>query len=253
MSTTNSVTELCELVVRVKAAPDQDGELDCLVELRLALGDIELEDETCEISISKLTIALDLEGVSEVLGSRYGEPRKMPVEMERTVIQTNTSGKSFKASGAAKIDMTGPALGASISGDAEIGVRREATLRAQDTFLHQHVTAAPNLRWEVREHDDGVLRGTYLDGQRLLRVTRAERANRSALIARATVKQKDVSIDQVVHSALALRFFRRPDVTRRRLMDIFIKKTLDAAIRGGGKFAGQIVLSKAEIDLADED
>lgn len=253
MSTTNSVTELCELVVRVEAAPDRDGELDCLVELRLAAGDIELEEETCEISISKITIALDLEGVSEVPGSRYGEPRKTPVEMERAVVQTNTSAKGFKASGAAKFDVTGPALGASISGDAEIVVRKEATLRSQDTFLHQHVTAAPNLRWEVREHDDSVLRGTYLDGQSLLRVTRAERANRSALIARATVKQKDVSIDQIVHSALALRYLRRPDATRRRLMDIFIKKSLDAAIRGGGKFTGQIVLSKAEIDLAHEE
>lgn len=253
MSTTNSVTELCELVVRVEAAPDRDGELDCLVELRLAAGDMELEDQTCEVSISKLTIALDLEGVSEVPGSRYGEPRKMPVEMERTVVQTNTSTKGFKASGAAKFDVTGPALGGSISGDAEIGVRKEATLRSHDTIFHQHVTSAPNLRWEVREHDDGVLKGTYLEGQSLLRVTRAERANRSALIARATVKQKDVSIDQVVHSALAMRFFKRPDATRRRLMDIFIKKTLDAAIRGDGKFTGQIVLSKAEINLADED
>lgn len=253
MGTINSITELCELVVRIEASPDRHGELDCLVELRIAPGDIELEEETCEVSISKLTIALDLEGVSAVPGSRYGEPRKTPVEMERTVVQTNTTDKKFKASGAAKLDVTGASLGASISGDAEVGVRKEATLRSQDTFQHQHVTAAPNLRWEVCEHDGGVLKATYLEGQSLLRVTRAERANRSALIARATVKQKDVSIDQVVHSALAMRFFKRPDATRRRLMDIFIKKTLDAAIRGDGKFTGQIVLSKAEIDLADED
>lgn len=254
MSTRNAVTELCELVVRVEPTPGGGGELDCLVELRLAAGDVDLEDEACEISISKLTLSLDLEGMSAVPGSRYGEPRKAPtVEMERTVTQTNSSRRGFKAAGAAKLDVTGPALGASASGEVQIAVQKETILKAQDSVMHRHVTALPNLRWEVREQDDGILRGTYLDGDSLLRVMRSERANRTALIAQARVRQRDVSINQVVHSATALDFFKKQSTTQRRLLGIFIKKSLDAAIRGNGKFTGEIILSAAHVDVTDEE
>lgn len=253
MSTSNFVTEICELVVRVASTVDREGELECLVELRLAGDDIELGDEACEVSISKLTIALDLEGVSAVPGTRYGEPRKVPVELERIVVQTNNASKTFKLAGGAKLDVTGPTLGVSTTGDLQVGVEKVTTLKSHDTLIHRHVTALPNLRWEVREHDDGVLRGTYLEGDCLVRLTRAERVNRSAVVARATVKQRDVKISQVMQSAVSLPFFRRQNHTQRKLMELFIKKTLDAAIRGAGKFSGEIILSAAEVDVASEE
>ena len=97
MNTRNAVTELCELVIRVEPSAANEGELDCIVELRVASGDVDLGDETCEISISKLTLSLDLEGSTPVPGSRLGEPRKQPIsEMDRVVTQENEVATSFK-------------------------------------------------------------------------------------------------------------------------------------------------------------
>ncbi|CAM3299617.1 hypothetical protein PANO111632_12985 [Paracoccus nototheniae] len=49
MNTRNAVSELCELVIRVEPSAARECELDCIVELRLASGDVDLCDETCEI------------------------------------------------------------------------------------------------------------------------------------------------------------------------------------------------------------
>lgn len=121
MNTTNAVSELCELVVRVEPSSARENELDCLVELRLASGDLDLGDETCEISISKLTLSLDLEGASPVPGSRYGDSRRPPTtELDRVVTQKNHVAKGFRASANATLDTTGPSLGASASGEMAI-------------------------------------------------------------------------------------------------------------------------------------
>lgn len=252
MTTRNHVTELCELVVRVEPSQGTAGELSCNVELRLASGDIDLGGEVCEVSISRLTVALDLEGLTAVPGSRYGEPRRPSVvEQERVTTQKNDASRSFKAAAGATLDMAGPSLGASASGEVRAEVHKETVLKSEDRFVHNTVAALPNLRWEVREVDDRRLQGTYLEGDCLLRLTPAERANRSAVVARTTVKQRDVSIDQVVASAVSFEFFKKMSNTKRKLMELFIKKSLDSALQGSGKFTGEITLSVAEVDVAE--
>lgn len=252
MNTRNAVTELCELVIRVEPSAAHEGELDCIVELRLASGDVDLGDETCEISISKLTLSLDLEGSTPVPGSRFGELRKQPItEMDRVVTQENDVATAFKASANANLDITGPSLGASASGEHKASVRRETVLTAHDRFVHHRVKALPNLRWEVRESDDSRLDGTYLESDSLLRFTRAERANRTALLARATVRQRDITIGQVVKDTISWKCFERFSTAQRRLLDIFIAKSINSALRGRGKYVGEITLSSAHIELPD--
>ncbi|HMQ97035.1 hypothetical protein [uncultured Paracoccus sp.] len=254
MNTTNAVSELCELVVRVEPSSARENELDCLVELRLASGDLDLGDETCEISISKLTLSLDLEGASPVPGSRYGDSRRPPTtELDRVVTQKNHVAKGFRASANATLDTTGPSLGASASGEMNASVQRDTVLTSRDLLVHHRVKALPNLRWEVREADDSPLNDTYLESDSLVRFARAERANRTTVLARATVRQRDVAIDQVVKDKLSLRYFTRISRTQRRLMEIFILKSIDSALRGTGKYVGEITLSSANIQLPDEE
>lgn len=254
MNTTNNIAEICELGIRIRPSASIEGELDCIAELRLCSGDVELGEETCEIAISKMTLSLDIEGLKPVPGSRFNEPRKQPVaQMERTVTQTNSAGKAFKASAGINFDSTTPSFGASAAGELHGSSQRETVLKAVDCFEHQLVKARPNLRWEVREADDSPLDGTYLESDSLVRMSRCERANRSTLVARATVKQRDVSIKQVMRDAVSLKFFKRISTTQRRLMDIFIAKSIDAALRGSGKYSGEITLSASTIDLPHEE
>ncbi|TJZ90587.1 hypothetical protein FA743_14395 [Paracoccus gahaiensis] len=254
MNTRNAVSELCELVIRVEPSAARECELDCIVELRLASGDVDLGDETCEISISKLTLSLALEGATPVPGSRFGEPRRQPTsEMDRVVTQGNDVATAFKASAKANLDITGPTLGSSASGQVEASVRRETVLTTHDRLVHHRVKAMPNLRWEVREADDSQLDGTYLESDSLVRFTRTERANRTAVLARATVKQRDVTIGNVVRDPISWRYFKRFSTTQRRLLDIFIAKSIDSALRGSGKYVGEITLSSANIELPDEE
>ncbi|RDD68373.1 hypothetical protein [Paracoccus versutus] len=254
MNTTNNITELCELGIRIRPSKTIEGELDCIAELRLCSGDVELGEETCEIAISKMTLSLDVEGLEPVPGSRFGEPRKQPVtEMERTVTQTNSAGKTLKASAGANLDSTTPSFGISASGELQGSSQYETVLSSVDRFEHQRVKARPNLRWEVREPNDAPLDGTYLESDSLVRMSRSERANRAAFVARATVKQRDVAIKQVMQDAASLNFFKRLSTTQRRLMDIFIAKSIDAALRGSGRYSGEITLSSSSIELPHEE
>jgi hypothetical protein len=215
---------------------------------------VELGDESCEISISKMTLSLDIEGLSPVPGSRFGEPRKQSVtEMERTITQTNSAGKGFKASAGMKLDSTTPSFGASAAGEMHGSSQRETVLMAVDRFEHQRVKARPNLRWEIREADDSPLDGTYLESDSLVRMSRSERPNRTTFVARATVKQRDVSIKQVMRDAASVKFFDRLTKTQRRLMEIFIAKSIDAALRGNGRYSGEITLSSSIVDLPHEE
>lgn len=134
--------------------------------------------------------------------------------MERTVTQTNSVGKAFKASAGMNLDSTTPSFGASAAGELHGSSQRETVLTAVDRFEHQRVKARPNLRREVREADDSPLDGTYLESDSLVRVSRSERANRSTLVARATVKRKDVSIKQVMRDAASFIGSRKIGSTR---------------------------------------
>ncbi|MFD1483615.1 hypothetical protein [Paracoccus nototheniae] len=187
-------------------------------------------------------------------GSRFGEPRKQPIfEMDRVVTQRNDVATAFKASAKANLDIIGPSLGASASGEVEASVRRETVLTAHDRLVHHRVKALPNLRWEVSEADKSQLDGTYLESDSLVRFTRTERANRTAVLARATVRQRDVAIGNVVKDLISWKYFERFNTTQRRLLDIFIAKSIDSALRGSGKYVGEITLSSANVKLPDEE
>lgn len=251
MKTTNSIPEICELGIRIEAASNQEGDLVCVAELRLHNGDIPLGDEVCEVSVSKLTISIDLEGLEAVPGSRHGEPRRPnATRIDRTITQTNAAGKSYKAASDVCFNDTLPSLRASAGGEISGSTARETALTVNDQAEHLRVRAIPSLRWEVTEPDGAQLSGTYLDGESLLGLARAERANRSSLSVSVRVKQRDLNIKQDIAGSSSLNFFSRLGNTQRRLLDIFISKSLSAALNGGGKYLGEIKLSDhfGEID-----
>lgn len=254
MKTTNSMPEICELGIRIVSAPDQEGHLLCVAELRLHNGDIQLGDEVCEVSVSKLTISIDLEGLEAIPGSRHGEPRRPnSTRIDRTVTQTNAAGKSYKAASDASLSTTIPLLRASAEGEISGSTARETALTVNDHDEHLRVRAIPSLRWEVSEPDGAQLSGTYLDGESLLGLAKGERANRSSLSVNVRVRQRDINISQVMTGVSSLNFFNRIGNTQRRLLDIFIAKSLSAAVSGGGKYLGEIMLSDHSGEIQDEE
>ncbi len=254
MNTTNSIPEICELGIRIVSAPDQEGCLICAAELRLHNGDIQLGDEVCEVSVSKLTISIDLEGLEPVPGSRHGEPRRPnATRIDRTVTQTNAAGKSYKAASDASLNTTTPALRASAGGEISGSTAHETALTVHDQDEHLRVRAIPSLRWEVSEPDGAQLSGTYLNGESLLGLARAERANRSSLSVRVGVRQRDLNINHVVTGVASLNFFNKIGNTQKRLLNIFITKSLSAAVSGSGKYLGEIILSDHSGEIRDEE
>lgn len=254
MKTTNSMPEICELGIRIVSAPFQEGHLYCVAELRLHNGEIPLGDEVCEVSISKLTISIDLEGLEAVPGSRHGEPRRPnATRIDRTITHTNAAGKSYKAAADAYLNTTIPVLTASAQGGISGSTARETALIVNDQDEHLRVRAIPSLRWEVSEPDGAPLSGTYLGGESLLGLAKAERANRSSLSVNVRVRQRDLNVRQVMTGASSLIFFSRICNTQRRLLDIFIAKSLSAAVSGGGKYLGEIILSNHSDEIQDEE
>ncbi len=254
MATINSVPEICELGIRIEPASDQSGHVRCVAELRLFNGDIPIGDEDCEISISRATISIDLEGLSPLQGTRYGEPRKPnAVPIEKGVKQAKVADRSFKAGGEVRLDNSKPNLKLGVGGGIKGSATSETTLSSLETIEHLRVRAIPNLRWEIREAEDTPLDGTYLDGESLVELTKLEHANRSSLGVTLKVKQRDLEIKQGMSGDLSPKFFARFTNNQRRLLDIFIAKSLSAAVSGRGEYRGEISLSEHTDELFNEE
>jgi len=108
------------------------------------------------------------------------------------------------------------------------------------------VTARPNLRWEISEPKDEFLDGTYMEGQQLFAAALSGKSNRTACTISLKVRQRDLVINQVIRNESALSFFQSLSESQRRLIDIFIAKSLSEATYGNRRYVGEIVLSEAE-------
>jgi hypothetical protein len=253
MKTTNSIPEICELDIRICQPEDQDGDFRCVAEFRLFKGDIPLGDDECEITICKAMISLEVEGLSPAQGTRYGEPRK-PNAVSITKSANRQTSRSTNYRTSADVDIEPPKLhlkagaGTSVSGSSEAGT----DLKYDDCYEHLRVRALPNLRWEVSEPDNSPLDGTYLEGDDLIRLQKADRANRASFRAFVTVKQRDIDIKQIHLDNASVSFFSRLDKNQRRLLDIFIAKSLSSALNWGKKYRGEIKLSEHNCEVVIE-
>lgn len=248
---TNRLPEVCELGIRIDQLEEEGGDLHCVAEFRLFKGDLTLGDEECQISISKAMISIELEGLSPTPGTRYGEPRKKnSVQIRKSVTKQTSRGSSYKASGDLGVSTFSLRGKATASGEYYSSSEAGTAVEATDTFEHLRVRALPNLRWEVSEPDGEPLDGTYLEGDGLVKLQRADRANRTSFCAWVTVKQRDLVIKQITLGTSSQGFFGRLNTTQRRLLDIFIAKSLSSALNWGGNYCGEIKLSEHFIEVA---
>lgn len=238
----NSIPDLCELLVRLVEDPEDSSALLCLVDLRIANGEIPLGDEDCRVGFQRLTVSVDTEGVAINPGSRFGEPKKNnSVTISQTVTNQGNKKKGWKTSGG--VNQTGvPLVKAEAEGECSSGQMTQSILK--DEFSDLRVKARPNGKWEVSEPNGGVLDGTYLEGDQLFSSSPFEGANRSGVTLQVKVKQRDLSVNKLMRNDLGFSFFNRLSEGDKRLVDIFIAKTLSKAVYGKRKYMGEIVLSE---------
>lgn len=250
MSNKNSVSDLCELGVRTVRDETGAEEFHCVAELRLASAELPIGDDDCEVSVSRATIVVDLEGLAPRPGSRFGEPkRKNAVEINKTIKKEVSAGTSFR--GEAGIGLTPSSFDARIGARAAFDAASEtnATIEANETLEHLRVKALPNLRWDVSEYDGTALTDTYLAEDTLVTVNKSDRSNRCSVTTSVTVKQRHLEIRPIEQK----RFSNLRGNNKQRLLDIFVAKSLSAAISAGGGYRGEIKLSETNVEVRDED
>lgn len=246
MSVENSLPDLCELVVSFVEHPDSSNTLQCLVDLRVSSSEIPLGDEECEVSFRRLILSIANEGMKVKPGSRFGEPRKNnAVSKQRQVSKSNESSRSRQWK-----------IGGKSSGkpEGEVGLggcKNDTTLSletANEEEPHIRVKARPNDKWEISEYENEVLDGTYLEEHTLFEAELTQQANRVATTIELKVKQRDLAINQIMRNESAVSFFSKLSENQRRLVDIFIAKSLSNSVYGDRKYIGEIILSSYEFE-----
>ncbi|WGT48902.1 hypothetical protein [Thioclava nitratireducens] len=248
MKTENSIPEICELGIRLDQVETVKGDLRCIAEFRLYNGDLPIGDHECQVSISKATISIELEGLEPSPGTRFGEPRKNNSVPVKSVTTRETS-RSGAVNFAGSASLKGAKGSASAKFDASS--QEGKAVEADDSYEHLRVRALPQLRWEVSEHDGKALDGTYLEEDQLVALQRTDRANRTSFRASVTVKQRDLLIAQIADSERAVDFFSRLNTSQRRLLDIFIAKSLSSALNYKTPYRGEIKLSEHVSEVPD--
>lgn len=250
LATINSFPDLCELEATVSLdTQDAADNLRLLIDLRIAPGEITLGDHDCEISFTKVTISVSREGLDIVPTTRFGEPLKTnEVTSSKSVTKTDTTSSSMfgKLAGGLK---SGPV--AEVEAEKKRTKTGEAVETRTDEYKHLRVKARPNGRWEVAEYDGGRLDGTYMEQMPLFEAVPANGANRSSVEVTLKLKQKDLKIDTDQESMKPNNFFDRFSENHRRLIDIFIAKSLTEAVYGSGSYTGQITLSQYDYQYED--
>lgn len=251
MKMINSVPEICDLAIRIDQPEEEDGDLKCVAEFRLFKGDLPIGDEECEISISKAMISIDLAGLSPVPGTRYGEPRhNNSVRITKNFAKQTSRGKSYRLSAEANASASSLLPKVTASGEVHGSSKAGTDVQATDTTEHLRVRALPSLRWEVSEPFGDILDGTYLEEDQLVKLQKSDRANQISFCAWVTVKQRDLAINQITLGVSSVSFFARLSTTQRRLLDIFIAKSLSSALNWGGNYRGEIKLSEYVTEVA---
>lgn len=250
--TNNSIPEICDLDIRIDQSTPDDG-LSCVTELRLINGEIPIGDEDCDVSLSKLTISVDVAGLIPIPGTRYGEPRKQNrVLVDKSLDQTQTGSSGFRLGMDVELNGSMPFVKLDVGVATSKKTERVAKAVAKEKFEHHRVRAIPNLSWEVSEYDGTALDGTYLDNDQLVGLTRAAGANQTLFEAKISVKQRHITIRPLESSTLSTSVLAKFDDTKKRLMDIFIAKSLSAAVSRERRYSGEIMLSSFRTEIDEE-
>lgn len=249
MKSKNSISDLCELGVRTVDAGNEAKEFHCIAELRFTVAELPIGDDDCEVKISQATIVVDLEGLEPKPGTRIGEPKKNnAVELTKTMRKDVSSQFSRHADAAVQMSLAAFGTGANANVAFDATTSNNATIEAREKQEFFRVRALPNLVWKVSEYDGAALSDTYLSEDTLLTVNKSDRANRCSVTTSVKVKQRHIEIKAIGPRSM----LKKLSTNQKRLLDIFIAKSLSAAVSAGGSYRGEIKLSETLSEVFGE-
>lgn len=249
----NNFPDICEFDLRINNKSDRSADFDCLADFRVRAEDILLGGEECEVSFVKATISLHLEGFMPIPGSRFGEPKKVNVVERAEECRAATSnGQDVSIGGGLKAGISGLIANGDLNYKGSKSVKQESLTQLNFSSNHYRVKAIPNLKWEIAEHDGSMLNETYLESDQLVSLTEISKANRRMVSVDVSVKQRDLRIE-MVRKGVAVGVLGIMNNTQRRLLDIFIAKSINSRIPGAGQYQGGIKLSQFIFDSTGGD
>ncbi len=247
----NSFPILCDLRVKFVADEEDPDLLNCVVDLQVTSDELPLGEEDCNVAFRRLTLSVSNEGMEIISGSRYGEPKKKnAVPMTDKATQKNTT-KIMRSLGLAGSTDTGVVGKAAVG--REHGTEFESEKSYHEDGEHLRVKAKPNDRWEITEPGGAPLDCTYLLGDKLFSASRNNLANRNTATIELKVKQRDLAINGKFAGAKPPKFLKSLSENQRRLLDIFICKSLSKMCYGDRSYAGEIVVADFEYVHTDEE
>ncbi|MCG7572393.1 hypothetical protein MHM39_02340 [Phaeobacter sp. CNT1-3] len=241
----NSFPDLCELLVEYQDNTEDENIQNCMVVLRVSTGEVQLGDHECTVEFNRLYISVDHEGMEVVSGSLFGEPKK-PNEVNRTSELAHKRDTKRNSSGALDISRTAFAANSKTEFGYSEAMNQDIIVREEGTELR--VKARPNLRWEVREPDGTPLNSTLLLNDRLVAFSKHSTANRRRSSLSLRAKQRDIQIKPHSGDAKTEKLFAYLTTNKKRLLDIFIAKSLHEAATSSQPYRGEILISQCEHD-----
>jgi hypothetical protein len=243
----NPLEDLCELLFLGFHSDQDENEKDIKFELRI--GEITLSDDetlTFTVSAKRAFFDLDLEGMSVIPGTKFGDvirPNEVNVQRKQDTRKEST----VTAGGTLGVSST-----KGFFADAEVGAKlldsAADTVTRIESIVETRVTPRGGNKWEILEPNGDVLNGLYLDIDKALCRLRPEaRANRSSVTARVYVKRRDMIYTIDPSTSTLLRRCLPPN--KERILGIVLNKALNARSADPEvRSSGDIIVSQVETD-----
>jgi hypothetical protein len=249
MSDWEDLRDLCDFNLRLSRS-NQENEVSCHADLRISAANLQLGDNDCTVAISQAKLKMQVEGFSEVFGTRFGEPKR------NNEVILKYEGKSIREqalSGKAGLSFEISELKAKLGIGAGVNISSDKLSRFElvstDQIEFLRVCAKPNFSWIVSElRDDQSLEATYLSNDCLIRLQLRKNANRRIIKGEILVAQRDIRIE--AHSG---SLSKSTDTNKRRLMDILIAKSLSETINYGSVYLGVVKIAEVSVEFEDDE
>ncbi len=219
----NSIPDLVDLSARVLSADEEGAHDELKVELRVHPAQLDGPNNlTFSVGLKRLMLSLDLSGLEEVAGSRFGEPIRDNQQTQERTLSTEISVEKKNS------DSVGVKLAlhpeVTLKGDDSSSLKKKSTVSTTEKKVHHNVRARGNLIWEVTEPpwENTVLNATYLNDDTLCKITSQDRANSRAVNLIAYAKQKDLIFEPEKSNFL----FR--STNHKKLLNVLFSKALSS-------------------------
>ena len=223
---------------------DQEGGFHLYANLSVNAAEVAIKDHLIEVKAVRAFLIFSLDGLTD----DPREPRYGSLALEadhRTKVETKvTTAGTLSGRAGAKGTLTPVGPLGSVSAEVSARGERSFISTEKDKFepVARRIIARPNCEWEFQEPTGAALNGDYLDKARLSTLRRTQGANRTRVMGRLHVRQRDLRFN---HDDAGL--IERTMTSKQRMLDIFMAKYIsgDPSNRG----PGVIFVSRVEIEL----